>query len=90
MLEYVYEGLNALGVYFLKVNKLKVNFSKVYFSKVYLSKVYQCEVYPTCVSSKLCEFIILQRVPERTLRRVRMMQQSAFAEYLDLTGGIGS
>ena len=26
-------------------------------SKVYLSKVYFCEMYPTCVSSKLCEFI---------------------------------
>ena len=31
--------------------------SKVYSSKVYLSKVYFCEMYPTCVSSKLCEFI---------------------------------
>ena len=29
--------------------------SKVYFSKMLLSKVY--EMYPTCVSSKLCEFI---------------------------------
>ena len=26
-------------------------------SKVYLSKVYFCEMYPTCVSSKLCQFI---------------------------------
>ena len=25
--------------------------------KVYLSKEYLCEMYPTCVSSKLCEFI---------------------------------
>ena len=25
--------------------------------KVYLSKKYFCEMYPTCVSSKLCEFI---------------------------------
>ena len=25
--------------------------------KVYLSKEYFCEMYPTCVSSKLCEFI---------------------------------
>ena len=32
-------------------------FFKVSFSKVYLSKVYSCEMYPTCVSSKLCEFI---------------------------------
>ena len=27
------------------------------FSKVCSSKVYFCEMYPTCVSSKLCEFI---------------------------------
>ena len=26
-------------------------------SKVYLSKVYFCKMYPTCMSSKLCEFI---------------------------------
>ena len=26
-------------------------------SEVYFSKVYFCEMYPTCVSSKLCEFI---------------------------------
>ena len=25
--------------------------------KVYLSKEYFCEMYPTCVTSKLCEFI---------------------------------
>ena len=25
--------------------------------KVYLSEEYFCEMYPTCVSSKLCEFI---------------------------------
>ena len=25
--------------------------------KVYLLKEYFCEMYPTCVSSKLCEFI---------------------------------
>ena len=25
--------------------------------KVYLSKEYFCEMYPSCVSSKLCEFI---------------------------------
>ena len=37
----------------------KVYFFKVYFSKVYLSKMYQCEVYSTCVSSKLCEFILV-------------------------------
>ena len=28
---------------------------------MYLSKVYFCEMYPTCVSSKLCEFISLER-----------------------------
>ena len=27
--------------------------------KVYFSKKYFCEMYPTCVSSKLCEFILL-------------------------------
>ena len=26
-------------------------------SEVYLSKEYFCKMYPTCVSSKLCEFI---------------------------------
>ena len=26
--------------------------------KVYLSKEYFCEMYPTCMSSKLCEFIL--------------------------------
>ena len=28
--------------------------------KVYLSKEYFCEMYPTCVSSKLCEFILVE------------------------------
>ena len=28
--------------------------------KVYLTKEYFCEMYPTCVSSKLCEFILFQ------------------------------
>ena len=27
--------------------------------KVYLLKEYFCEMYPTCVSSKLCEFILI-------------------------------
>ena len=27
------------------------------FSKVYLSQVYFCKMYPTCMSSKLCEFV---------------------------------
>ena len=34
-------------------------FFKVHFSEVFLSKVHFCEMYPTCVSSKLCEFISL-------------------------------
>ena len=29
--------------------------------KVYLSKEYFCEMYPTCVSSKLCEFIYQEK-----------------------------
>ena len=29
--------------------------------KVYLSKEYFCEMYPTCVSYKLCEFILYIR-----------------------------
>ena len=29
--------------------------------KVYLSKEYLCKMYPTCVSSKLCEFISLHK-----------------------------
>ena len=37
-------------------------FFKVYFSKVYVSKVYFCEMYPTCVSSKLCEFIFIVKI----------------------------
>ena len=28
--------------------------------KVYLSEEYFCEMYPTCVSSKLCEFILFK------------------------------
>ena len=55
MLKNVYEGLNV----YMKAQMLvpKCIYFKVYFSKVYLSKVYFCEMYPTCVSSKLCEFI---------------------------------
>ena len=44
-------------VYFLKVYSPKAYFSKVYFFKCKLSKVYFCELHPTCVSSKLYEFI---------------------------------
>ena len=35
-------------------------FLKCIFLKCFLSKVHFCEMYPTCVSSKLCEFIFLQ------------------------------
>ena len=48
MLKNVYEGLNVKNVY----EGLNAR------SEVYLSKVYFCEIYPTCVSSKLCEFIV--------------------------------
>ena len=34
--------------------------------KVYLSKEYFCELYPTCVSSKLCEFIFQVRMVGNT------------------------
>ena len=47
MLENVYEGLNAQKC----IWRLKCS------TQVYLSKEYFCEIYPTCVSSKLCEFI---------------------------------
>ena len=32
--------------------------------KVYLSKEYFCKMYPTCVSSKLCEFIYFEKHPK--------------------------
>ena len=38
------------------------------FSKVCLSKVYFCKMYPTCVSSKLCEFIAKLATRLRHLR----------------------
>ena len=31
-------------------------------SEVYLSKEYFCKMYPTCVSSKLCKFILIQLI----------------------------
>ena len=34
-------------------------------SKVYFFKVYFCKMYPTCVSSKLCEFISYPNVELR-------------------------
>ena len=44
--ENVYEGLNVKNDEGLNA-----------CSKVYLLKEYFCKMYPTCVSSKLCEFI---------------------------------
>ena len=40
-------------------------------SKVYLSKVYFREMYPTCVSSKLCEFIFQSDLLAKEFGRVR-------------------
>ena len=37
-------------------------FLKCIFSKVCLSKVYFCEMYQTCVSAKLCEFILIKGI----------------------------
>ena len=43
---------------------ITIKHQQVYFLKVYLSKVYFCKMYPTCVSSKLCEFIqYFQKLP---------------------------
>ena len=39
----------------------RVYIPKVYFSLKYLCKVYFSKIYPTCVSSKLFEFIFLER-----------------------------
>ena len=56
MLENVYEGLNVKNVYEgLNVENEYEGLNAR--SKVYLSKEYFWEMYPTCVSSKLCEFI---------------------------------
>ena len=58
MLENVYEGLNVKNVY------EGLNVKNVYEglnarSEVYLSKEYFCKMSgPTCMSSKLCEFIV--------------------------------
>ena len=38
----------------------------MYFLKCIFSKVYFCEMYPTCVSSKLCEFICVLTVQNAT------------------------
>ena len=37
----------------------------MYFSKMYFAKVYFCKVHPTCVSSKLCEFILKTSVQKQ-------------------------
>ena len=67
MLENVYEGLNAQKyIWRLKCSKMYIKawmLKNVYEGlnarpKVYLSKEYFCQMYPTCVSSKLCEFIM--------------------------------
>ena len=58
MLENVYEGLNVKNVY-EGLNVKNVYESLNARSEVYLSKEYFCKMYPTCVSSKLCEFIVL-------------------------------
>ena len=34
-------------------------FAEVYFAEVYFAEVYFCKMYPTCVSSKLPEFIFI-------------------------------
>ena len=39
-------------------------FLKCIFLKCFLSKVYFCKMYPTCVSSKLCEFILFEFIYE--------------------------
>ena len=52
MLKNLYEGLNVKNVY----EGLNACF------EVYLSKEYFCKMYPTCVSSKICEFIYIFHV----------------------------
>ena len=59
----IFSNVYFVKMYFSKVYFSKVYFFKVYFSKRYLSKVYFCKMYPTCVSSKLCEFIRPEAYP---------------------------
>ena len=47
--------------------------------KVYLSKEYFCEMYPTCVSSKLCEFIHLEKIC------AKCRSATLFFEFFDLS-----
>ena len=58
MLLGVYGGLNASRVYG-GINAQKCIMAAMLFKNIYMyfSKVYFPKVYPTCVSSKLCEFI---------------------------------
>ena len=50
-------------------------FFKCILSKVCLSKVYFCEMYPTCVSSKLCEFIFsLTKVEQQEVEQQEVHQ----------------
>ena len=57
MLENVYEGFNARKLY-EGLNGQKCIYEGLNARpKVYLWKEYFCEMNPTCVSSKLCEFI---------------------------------
>ena len=67
MLENEYEGLNAqkcicrlkCSKVYMKAEMLKNVYEGLNAQpKEYLSKEYFCEMYPTCVFSKLCEFII--------------------------------
>ena len=54
--------------------------------KVYLSKEYFCEMYPTCVSSKLCEFIlILQSVGFSMTLRTDIFLFTEKLSYYDFT-----
>ena len=57
MLENVYAGLNAEKLCKKACSKMCIEGLNAR-SKVYLAKVYFYKMYPTCVSSKLCEFIL--------------------------------
>ena len=64
----VYRGINARK-YIVAAMLFKdiyifseVFFYKVYFPEVYFPKLYFCEVYLTCVSSKLCKFILKAKI----------------------------
>ena len=50
-------------------------------SKVYLSKVYFCKMYPTCVSSKLCEFICDEVQVDRGIRNSNSLIQNRQAYF---------